>query len=197
VTQAAKPTQSRQRSARRKPVTPAVELDLSIEAPQWESWPGLEADCRLALDAALAVADRKVMAGAELALVLTDDAAIREVNRDWRGFDKPTNVLSFPGAPVARLACSPHLGDVVVACETLMREAADEERPPRHHLIHLVIHGVLHCLGYDHETPQEAHDMESRETRALAGLGIPDPYAGSDPVEAAPIREAAAPSAMD
>jgi probable rRNA maturation factor len=162
----------------------AAELDLSIEAAGWEHWPDLEADCRRALGAALAVGDRKVMSGAELALVLTDDDAIRDVNREWRGFDKPTNVLSFPGAPLERLARSPHLGDVVVAYGTLMREAEAEGKSPRDHLVHLVVHGVLHCLGYDHETPEEAQDMESRETRALAGLGIADPYADSVPVEA-------------
>lgn len=187
--------QPRKRSSGRK--SSSIELDLSIEASEWESWVGLEADCRLALEAALSEAERKVMSAAELALVLTDDAAIREINRHWRGFDKPTNVLSFPGAPLDRLSRSPHLGDVVVAFETLMREAADEGKPPRHHLIHLVIHGVLHCLGYDHETPDEALDMETRETRALARLGIPDPYADSVPVEAGVIREASAPSAMD
>lgn len=176
-------TQPSAATSRRKRPAAAVELDLSIEAPGWQDWPGLEADCQLALAAALAVAGRKTMPGAELALVLTDDEAIREVNREWRGFDKPTNVLSFPGAPPDRLARSPHLGDVVIAHGTLMREAAQEGRPPRHHLLHLVIHGVLHCLGYDHETPQDAQDMETRETRALAGLGIPDPYADSVPVE--------------
>jgi probable rRNA maturation factor len=117
----------------------------------------------------------------EVSLLLTDDAQVRELNRDYRGQDKPTNVLSFaaldedspipPDGPIL-------LGDVIIARETCAREAADEDKKLSFHLSHLVVHGVLHLLGYDHIEDDEAEEMESLERSILAGLGIPDPYRG-------------------
>jgi probable rRNA maturation factor len=109
-------------------------------------------------------------------VVLTDDAAQRALNREWRGIDKPTNVLSFPQiepfGPVSGL-----LGDVTLARETLEREAGEMGIAFPDHLTHLVVHGVLHLLGYDHIEPADALVMEPLETQILGGLGIADPYA--------------------
>ncbi|TIX40762.1 MAG: rRNA maturation RNase YbeY, partial [Mesorhizobium sp.] len=99
------------------------------------------------------------------------------LNVGWRGKDKPTNVLSFPAFPFARGGpLPPMLGDIVLAAETVVREAALEHKPLENHISHLVIHGLLHLLGYDHETDAEAELMEATERAALARLAIPDPY---------------------
>lgn len=104
---------------------------------------------------------------------------MRDLNRDYRGVDKVTNVLAFPaaqsGGSVADEAPLP-LGDVVVAFETVRREASDQDKPVAEHLSHLIVHGVLHLLGFDHFDDQEAERMEALEVEVLAGLGIPDPY---------------------
>ena len=123
--------------------------------------------------AAVAVAD--VHGPAIVGVILTDDVEQRRLNRDYRGKDAPTNVLAFPigdaapGGPVM-------LGDVVLAFETVTREADEQKKPLADHLQHLVVHGVLHLLGFDHETDAEAEVMEKRKREILAGLGVPDPY---------------------
>jgi probable rRNA maturation factor len=131
-----------------------------------------------AVRAALAVRDQDM--AVEVGVRLTDDTEIQALNRDWRSQDKSTNVLSFPlhEEAIPGLPVTP-LGDIVVAFETCAREAADEGKSITNHLCHLVVHGTLHLLGYDHEEPDEAEDMEATERRILAGLGIPDPYADS------------------
>ncbi len=123
-----------------------------------------------------------------LALLFTDNAAVRKLNRDWRDQDKPTNVLSFPGdwleleeediAALADGADVPpaHIGDIALALETIRDEAAEQGKDPRAHLLHLILHGTLHLLGHDHESDAEAEAMEALETRLLADLGIADPY---------------------
>jgi probable rRNA maturation factor len=118
----------------------------------------------------------------ELAISLADDAVQQRLNHDWRGVDQPTNVLAFrawnseaplpPGAPLL-------LGDVVLAFETAAREADEQGKSLGNHLSHLIVHGVLHLLGYDHATEAEAVAMESLETSILASLGVPDPYRGT------------------
>ena len=173
---------------RAAPPEPPLDIHLRAESRRWSSF-GKLADLRLrvakACDAALAVAPLKPLDGAELNILLTDDARIRRVHRDWRGFDKATNVLSFPAVPPARIAMSPALGDIVLAHETLAREAEAEGKSLEEHFSHLVIHGLLHLLGEDHETEAEADRMEALEIEALARLGIRDPYADSEPVAAA------------
>ena len=107
---------------------------------------------------------------------MTDDAEQQELNRQWRGIDKPTNVLSFPQIePFA--AVTGLLGDIILARETLEREATELEKPLTDHFTHLVVHGFLHLLGFDHETEAEALVMEALETQILDSLGIADPYA--------------------
>ena len=131
--------------------------------------------------AALKASKARVKGVAELSIVLTDDAEQRELNRDWRGKDSTTNVLSFPQiepfGPVSGI-----LGDVILARETLEREALDLGKSLSDHFTHLVVHGFLHILGYDHIDEQDALAMEALETQILAGLGIADPYEGTEPV---------------
>lgn len=181
------------RSAPPAKTIPNLSLDIRAESRRWRELGHLAALRDIAgeaLRAGLAVAPRQPLDGAELSLLLTDDRRIRIVNRDWRGFDKATNVLSFPAAPPARIAASPLLGDIVVAYETVAREAEAEGKSLADHFRHLVIHGLLHLLGEDHETEAEARRMEALEVEALASLGIADPYADSELV-----RQAASASA--
>jgi len=107
----------------------------------------------------------------ELTILLTSDERMRTLNRQYRGKDRPTNVLSFP--TVAKVA---YLGDMAIAHGTTVREAEASGKPVLHHMLHLVVHGVLHLLGYDHQAPKQAEAMESLETEILAEVGIPDPY---------------------
>ena len=125
---------------------------------------------------ALTQSEAKAAGIAELSIVLTDDAEQQQLNRDWRGVDKPTNVLSFPQIePFSPLVGI--LGDITLARETLEREAAELGKSFEDHFTHLVTHGFLHILGYDHNEESEALVMEALETQILASLGIADPYA--------------------
>lgn len=175
---------SRRAAPRTETAEPAIgrpSLDIRMQSRKWREIEDLRPRILSAIDAGLALAPLKPLPGAELSLLLTDDKRIRIVNRDWRGFDKATNVLSFPAAPPERIGSSPVVGDIVIALETVAREAETEEKSFGDHLSHLVIHGLLHLLGEDHETEAEAQRMEALETAALARLGIADPYAGSEP----------------
>ncbi|MGZ8370282.1 MAG: rRNA maturation RNase YbeY [Caulobacteraceae bacterium] len=113
------------------------------------------------------------VSGLGVAVLLSNDQAVAGLNARFRGKDGPTNVLSFPAPETVR----PHLGDIALAYGVCAREAAEQGKPLDHHLAHLVAHGVLHLLGYDHQTDAEAEDMEARERAILANLGVPDPYA--------------------
>ncbi|MBM6593883.1 rRNA maturation RNase YbeY [Microvirga pudoricolor] len=152
-----------------------IDLDFVVEAGDWSALPEAEALGRRAAKAALTVSDADAD-DYEVSVMLTDDAGIRELNREWRGKDKPTNVLSFPAPPMPGEHSPRHLGDLALACQTLAREAEDESKPLAHHYAHLIVHGVLHLLGYDHEVEEEAEAMEALEVKALANLGIADPY---------------------
>jgi probable rRNA maturation factor len=110
--------------------------------------------------------------GGEVSVVLADDAFVRVLNRDYRGADEPTNVLAFPADDPGGLL----LGDVIVAYETAAREASEQDKPLADHLRHLVVHGLLHLLGFRHAAAAAARTMEGRETEVLAALGVPDPY---------------------
>jgi probable rRNA maturation factor len=112
----------------------------------------------------------------EISVVLADDAMVRRLNRDFRGMDKPTNVLSFRAAGPALPGVTGSLGDVILGFETVRRESDEFGRPFTHHVQHLVVHGCLHLFGYNHVADAEAQRMEALEIEILAGLGIPDPY---------------------
>ncbi|MGO4840712.1 rRNA maturation RNase YbeY, partial [Rhizobiaceae sp. 2RAB30] len=131
---------------------PLVVIDVLVEAGAWPAEEELERLARRAVDAALAETGVSALQPAELSLVFSDDAGIRELNAGWRGKDKPTNVLSFPAFPVRPGdPLPPMLGDIVLAAETISREAKLEEKPVENHLTHLIVHGFLHLVGYDHE----------------------------------------------
>lgn len=158
-------------------LTSPPHIELRIESPLWDGQPLAEKTVRnsvLAAAAALSTAD------GEVSIVLTDDSVIRSLNRDWRGIDKPTNVLSFPASGATTGEGTHLLGDIVIAFETLERECADESREFLHHLAHLAVHGFLHLNGYDHETDRQAEEMEGLESRIMAGLNMPDPYRAQD-----------------
>jgi len=152
-------------------------IDIAEPCALWrERLPDIERLCGEAARAALAGAGC-ALGPAELSIVLGDDALVQALNRQWRKQDKPTNVLSFAALPAALPPGAPRLlGDVVLAFETLAAEAAAQGKPLPHHLRHLVVHGVLHLLGFDHEAAGEAERMEALEVAVLAGLGVPDPY---------------------
>jgi probable rRNA maturation factor len=160
-------------------MTARLRLALATPCAGWKAaLPDLGPRVRAAARAALrAAAWRPGPAGAELSLVLGDDAGMRALNRHWRGQDKPTNVLSFP-AGAAPAGAPALIGDVVLAFETVRREANEQGKPLADHLAHLVVHGVLHLIGYDHEEARAARRMERLEVAILAALGIADPYDG-------------------
>lgn len=157
-----------------------MQAPLSIAfAVNAEGWPeSLEAVAETAIREALKQSEAEVTGVTEVSVVLTDDAEQRELNRQWRGFDKSTNVLSFPQiepfAPVSGL-----LGDITLARETVEKEAEEMGISFETHFTHLVVHGFLHLLGYDHIEEADAEEMEGLETEILASLGIADPYADS------------------
>ncbi len=155
-------------------------IDLAVEDGRWENAvPALETLVTRAVEAGLAIAPGRPEGEVEVSVLLADDTTVRELNRTWRGKDKPTNVLSFPAAPQPRHAeAALPLGDVVLAYETMVRESEEQGKLLQNHLVHLLVHGTLHLVGQDHETGlAEAEAMEALEVAALATLGIPDPYA--------------------
>jgi probable rRNA maturation factor len=156
----------------------AVNIDLTVEAGDWPPEESLLALVAGAVEAAFEEMGARAGQPVELSLLFTDDARIRLLNAEWRGKDKPTNVLSFPAFPV-RIGAElpPMLGDIVLAAETVRGEAELEGKPLTHHMTHLVVHGLLHLVGHDHETDTEAEVMEDLERRVMARLAIPDPYA--------------------
>jgi probable rRNA maturation factor len=164
-----------------------MSLEVSIEADEeWDSstdWTGLaEAAARAAIAESAYPALGEAARVVELSILLTSDEEVRGLNAEWRGKDKPTNVLSFPQADaaeledVARPGPELMLGDIVLARETCAREAQEKALPLPAHAAHLMVHGTLHLLGYDHGDDATAKDMEAREVRALARLGLADPY---------------------
>lgn len=148
-----------------------IQTEIAVLSDLWDGLADAEDVVRRAVEAVVARAEVTIPPDAELSVALSDDAMVQRLNREYRAKDKPTNVLSFPAAH------GPLLGDVILAYETLLAEAKEEGLAPADHLTHLTIHGLLHLLGYDHETEADAVAMESMETSILAGLGISDPHA--------------------
>lgn len=155
-------------------------LQIDIAAADWAAaMPGLEAFAARAVEAATL----QVNAIGSVSLSFTDDAAIAKLNAEFRGKTGPTNVLSFPAAPMPG-PHGRHLGDIAIAYETVAREAAAAGLSLADHAAHMIVHGVLHLAGYDHQTDNEAEEMEALERAILARLGVADPYAR----EGAPAR---------
>lgn len=156
---------------------PELPFDMDI-AVQFEDWTERLSD----IDAVANTAVAQILSGldtpklGELSIALVSDADIQTLNRDYRNKDKPTNVLSFPDEGPA-----PLLGDIVLALETVMREAREKPVTLKSHVTHLIIHGFLHLQGYDHETDSAAAEMETLEIAALAALNIDNPYEISEP----------------
>lgn len=152
--------------------------DLEVEVARLEQgWDAAGVDDAMLEDAAratLAAAEPVSGAAYDVSVALADDAEMRRLNCTWRGKDAPTNVLSFPDG--AELGGRRHLGDVVLALETVRREAAEQGVAVADHVCHLVVHGVLHLLGHDHGNDQEAEKMEQLEAEILATLGVANPY---------------------
>lgn len=163
-----------------------LDIQLSIEAGSWPAEGDLEAFSKRVLESAaafLAGEAKQPFAKTpiEISLVFTDDDDIKGINAEWRGQDKPTNVLSFPAFPLSPGGKpGPMLGDIILAEETLRREALDLGKPFEDHLTHLLVHGFLHLFGYDHMVDEEAAVMEGLEIRILAALGLDDPYGDDD-----------------
>lgn len=148
----------------------AIELDVQVacEAADLPEEPDLRRWCELAL--------RARQGDSELTIRLVDEAEGRELNRTWRHKDYATNVLSFPADVPDEFLDIPLLGDLVICAPVVAREAAEQGKPAKAHWAHLVIHGCLHLLGYDHLEDDEAEEMEDLERQLLAELGYPDPY---------------------
>jgi probable rRNA maturation factor len=166
-----------------------LSLDISVPSPLWRRLPRARPIARETIAAAASESQGTVRIDrpegraslqthyeGEVSLCLADDAALRALNLSWRGIDKPTNVLSFPSA-ADRPGEAATLGDIALAYETLAREADDLGVSLADHYRHLLVHGFLHLIGYDHETDAEAERMEALETKILARLGVADPYA--------------------
>ena len=156
-------------------MTPVVEM--SVESKLWDSM----IDLRRTIDASIAAASencgKMLSENCEISLLLCDDSSIKKINREWRGIDKATNVLSFP-VP-GKLDQKALLGDIVIAFETTRAEALEEGKSINDHFSHLLVHGFLHLLDYDHETDAEAEEMEAMERLILMKLAIADPYSGA------------------
>jgi probable rRNA maturation factor len=166
-----------------------LSLDISVPSPLWRRLPRARPIAREAIAAAASESQGTVRIDrpegraslqtpydGDVSLCLADDSALRALNLSWRGIDKPTNVLSFPAAP-GRPGEARTLGDIALAYETLAREAEDLGVSLADHYRHLLVHGFLHLIGYDHETDADAERMEALEARILARLGVADPYA--------------------
>lgn len=162
------------------PTLPNLQIDITLHTPGWEKHlPDYEEVISEAVSAALNKGLKDQLSSYELSVVLANDSFVQELNRDFRGKDNPTNVLSFPSG-ITREELPPEepfpLGDVILALETLATEADVQQKSFSRHLSHLIVHGVLHLLGYDHEKDEEAEAMERLEVEILAGLGINNPY---------------------
>ncbi|MEQ8482055.1 MAG: rRNA maturation RNase YbeY [Hoeflea sp.] len=163
-------------------------LETSVEAGEWGDKESFESLAAAALRAAamdLFVNEAQPFPDEppEVSLVLADDATMAAINAQWRQQPKPTNVLSFPAFPLTPGKMpGPMLGDIILARETVEREARDLDKPVDEHLAHLIVHGFLHLFGYDHIRAEDAEKMEAMETRILASLNLSDPYGDTEPV---------------
>jgi probable rRNA maturation factor len=154
-----------------------MNVSIEVEDQAWLALSGLETYARAAVEAALASTGSRGT-NCDVAVLFTDDDEIAAINAEWRGLNKPTNVLSFPtpaDLPIPQGEARP-LGDIVLAHGVIASEAGEQGKTLRDHTVHLIVHGTLHLLGFDHETNDDALEMEALETSILKGLGISDPY---------------------
>ena len=154
-----------------------IDVDVLVLDERWAALGDPEALARRSIEAAFSVLSDGPTGDIEISVALTDDAAIQALNRDWRGKDHPTNVLSFPASETRTPGPRP-LGDLALAYETVARESLEENKSVADHAVHLLVHGTLHLLGYDHESDSDAAVMEALEVEALARIGLADPYRG-------------------
>ncbi len=147
-------------------------IDLRVADDRWQ----VLGDCEQLAARVLGLAAQRLGEGGEAAVLLTDDAEMRALNKQWRGLDKPTDVLSFPGDSPEIPGQPQYLGDIAIGFETARRDAQEMDRAFEGHIAHLLIHGFLHLLGYDHIEAEDAKVMEPLEVELLASLGWPDPY---------------------
>jgi len=169
-----------------RPPLPAgpASIDITIDDARWRDADELCGHIREAAAATLAFLAERGLPTGEVSVLLTDDRHIERLNRDFRGIDNPTNVLSFAqdDQPMPPGETAPHLlGDIVLAYDTIRGEATAAERPFLNHVSHLVVHGLLHLQGFDHQDETEALEMEQMERHILATLGVPDPYSAEVP----------------
>jgi probable rRNA maturation factor len=165
-------------------------VDVLIESEAWQMLPDAEDIARRAIAAAAASSPGFRRRSAELSVLLCDDETIAALNGRWRGQEKATNVLSFPALPFQgaelsepvpdRVPQRVPLGDIAIACETLVREAGESGKSVSDHFSHLVVHGFLHLIGHDHEVDDDAERMERLERDILVRIGVADPYAARD-----------------
>lgn len=155
-----------------------IDIDILISSDDWDSVDDLDPLTRRCIAACVDESGVRLMDGCELSVTFCDDAGIRSLNAQWRGKDAATNVLSFPtpGAVVNK----PLLGDIVIAYETVAQEAKEQEKTLHAHVTHMIMHGFLHLIGYDHESAAEAEEMETLERQIALTLGLRDPYAHAD-----------------
>jgi probable rRNA maturation factor len=152
----------------------SLAIETRIDCASWSALEDLDSMIATSLQAALDESGDELPEGAVVSLLFCDDLAIRALNRQFREQDKPTNVLSFPGPEP--LETTHFLGDIAIAHETVAREAQEQGKSLEQHCRHMIVHGFLHLLGYDHEDDEEAEAMEAMEIRVLRRLGVDDPY---------------------
>lgn len=148
-----------------------INIDLDVEDDAWRVIGDLDALVQTAIGGALEEG-APGLTGVDLDVLLTDDSTVADLNQRFRGKAGPTNVLSFPAPETAR----PHLGDLALAYGVCAREAKEQNKSFAHHLQHLLVHGALHLVGFDHMSEAEAESMEALERKVLAMLGVPNPY---------------------
>ena len=158
-------------------------IDIVLQVTAWKKLSGLSPRLQRAAKAVVANLPKRLVFPASVTLVLTNDRAVHALNRDFRGMDKPTNVLSFPQfAPGELGKCAKakqpvHLGDIILGYQYIVVEAINDRKILINHVTHLFIHGFLHLLGYDHDTDEKASRMERLEQKIMDRLKLPDPYA--------------------
>jgi probable rRNA maturation factor len=157
-------------------ISAAADLDVDVVLGDGD-WEGRFPEAaELCIAAARAALLHRACHGGRICILLTDDAEMRELNARFRGIDRPTNVLAFPAAETAAHGERIFLGELAIGRESVEREAAEADKPFSHHLQHLIVHGILHLLGYDHVTDADAEVMERLEVAILAAFGVDDPY---------------------